>query len=77
MANDLPELLKKKMDEYAYFVYRLMRDFPKEKIYGVTSQLRRSVLLAALNYIEGFAKQKKAVKNNFWETACGSPKESK
>lgn len=46
--------LKNKMDEYAYLVYRLTQNFPREELYGVISQLRRAVLSVILNYIEGF-----------------------
>ena len=69
--------LKDKMDKYAHLVYEITKDFPKEEIYGLTSQLRRSALSVVLNYIEGFARQKKAVKRNFWEISYGSLKESK
>ena len=77
MRNDFPEQLKKKMDEYAHLAYKLSRNFPKEEMYGLTSQLRRAALSVTLNYIEGFARQKKAVKQNFWEISYGSLKESK
>jgi len=53
------------MDEYAHFVYKLTKSFPREEVYGVVSQLRRAALSVILNYIEGFARQRKAVKNNF------------
>ena len=65
------------MDEYVHLVYRISRDFPREELYGVTSQLRRATLSVILNYIEGFAREKKAVKRNFWEISYGSLKESK
>lgn len=77
MKNDFPEQLKKKMDEYVHLVYKTSKNFPKEEIYGSTSQLRRSSLSVILNYIEGFARNKKAVKLNFWEISYGSLKESK
>jgi len=72
-----PEQLKKKMDEYAHLVYKVTKDFPKEERYGIVSQLRRAALSVILNYIEGFARHKKAVKKNFWEISYGSLKESK
>lgn len=75
--NDFSEQLKNKMDEYVHLVYKMTKDFPKEELYGVTSQLRRAALSVILNYIEGFARAKKAVKQNFWETSYGSLKESK
>ena len=77
MENNFTEQLKKKMDEYAHLVYRITKNFPREELYGVTSQLRRSALSVILNYVEGFARQKKAVKRNFWEISYGSLKESK
>ena len=77
MKNDFSEQLKIKMDKYVHLIYKLSRNFPKEELYGVTSQLRRSSLSIILNYIEGFARHRKAVKLNFWEISYGSLKESK
>ena len=70
--NKFQESLKRKMDDYAHFIYKLTGKFPKHEIYGCTSQLRRASLSVILNYIEGFARMKKAVKINFWEIAYGS-----
>jgi len=75
--NTFHEQLKTKMDEYVHLVYKITRNFPKEELYGITSQLKRATLSIILNYIEGFARKKKAVKKNFWEIAYGSLKESK
>jgi len=77
MGREFTESLKEKMDEYAHLVYGITKDFPKNELYGTVSQLRRSALSVILNYIEGFARQRKAVKNNFWEISYGSLKESK
>ncbi len=71
------EKLKKEMDEYVHFVYALTRNFPKEELYGVTSQLRRSALSVILNYIEGYARGREKVHKNFLEISYGSLKESK
>lgn len=71
------EKLKRIMDEYVHLVYRITRAFPKEEIYGVTSQLRRSALSVVLNYIEGYARAKDKVHKNFLEISYGSLKESK
>ena len=70
------DILRTKMDKYAHGVYGLTRKFPKDELYGATSQLRRAALLVVLNYIEGFARNKRAVKKNFWEISYGSLKES-
>ena len=61
------EKLKNKMDEYVHVVYKLTRKFPKEEIYGVTSQLRRAALSVILNYIEGYARGKNKAHKNFLE----------
>ena len=71
------EKLKRQMDEYVHLVYKLTRKFPKEEIYGVTSQLRRASLSVILNYIEGYARGKNKVHKNFLEISYGSLKESK
>jgi len=69
--------LKKKMNEYVHLVYSLTRKFPKDELYGVTSQLRRSSMSVILNYIEGYARVKDKVHKNFLEISYGSLKESK
>lgn len=77
MENDFSKKLKVQMDEYAHLVYGITKEFPKGEMYGTTSQLRRAALSVILNYIEGFARRRKAVKKNFWEISYGSLKESK
>ncbi|HVY67390.1 MAG TPA: four helix bundle protein [Patescibacteria group bacterium] len=69
--------LKDKMDTYVHYVYGLTKEFPKNELYGCTSQLRRATLSVILNFIEGFARKKEAVKRNFWEISYGSLQESK
>ena len=71
--------IKQVMDEYVHFVYRITRNFPKEELYGATSQLRRATLSIILNYIEGHARnrEKEKVYKNFLEISYGSLKESK
>ena len=69
--------LKFKMDAYVRFVYKVTKKFPKEELYGVTSQLRRSALSVVLNYIEGYARGKNKGHKNFLEISYGSLKESK
>lgn len=69
--------LKHKMDEFVHRAYGLTKNFPKEELYGVVSQLRRASLSIILNYIEGFARKKKLVQLNFFEISYGSLKETK
>ncbi len=76
-SKDFREKLKKKMDEYVHFIYRLSRKFPKDELYGTTSQIRRAALSIILNFVEGFARLRKTVQQNFLEISYGSLKESK
>lgn len=70
------ERLRQKSDEYAFQVYLLTRDFPRDELYGITSQLRRAALSVVLNYIEGYARCPPKVQKNFFDIAYGSLKES-
>lgn len=75
--NNFHDDLKKLMNEFVFKVYKATKSFPKEEIYGLTSQLRRAALSVILNYIEGYARQRTAVLRNFLEISYGSLKESK
>lgn len=77
MEEKYQERLKRLMDEYAHSTYRLTRKFPKEELFGITSQLRRAVLSIVLNYIEGYARRKNKVNINFLEISYGSLQEVK
>lgn len=76
-GNEFHQKLKKLMDEFVFETYAVTKHFPKEEVYGLTSQLRRAVLSIILNYIEGYARQRKAVLKNFLEISYGSLKETK
>lgn len=71
------QILKKLMDEFVHLVFDVTKDFPKDELFGVTSQFRRSALSIILNYIEGFARKRKNVMKNFFEISYGSLKEAK
>ncbi|MDO8584670.1 MAG: four helix bundle protein [bacterium] len=75
--NDFQEKLKGKMDDYTHLVYAITKNFPREELFGVTSQFRRATLSVVLNYIEGYARRKPLVRLNFLEIAFGSFKESR
>jgi len=65
------------MDEYAHAAYKITKSFPKDELFGITSQLRRAALSVILNYIEGYARRKNKVNTNFLEISYGSLQESK
>jgi len=46
-----------KADEFALAVYRITRHFPKDEMYGLTSQLRRAALSVPTNIVEGYARK--------------------
>ena len=70
------DILKRKINQYIHLGYKISREFPKEELYGVTSQLRRAIISIMLNYVEGYARQRGKVYLSFLETAYGSFKES-
>jgi len=57
-------------------VYRETRQFPREELYGLTSQVRRSMASVAANIVEGFRRPTKADKTRFYQISLGSLDES-
>ena len=56
-------------------IYKLTAAFPKEELYGLTSQMRRSAVSIAANIAEGFRKRGSRDKVRFLNTAEGSAEE--
>lgn len=56
-------------------VYKQTKMFPKEEIYGISSQLRRSAVSVPANIAEGFAKRGVSDKLRFYNIAQGSLEE--
>lgn len=61
-----------KADELAYQIYMETKKFPKEEIYGVTSQLRRAASSIPTNLVEGTGRQGKKELKQFVNIALGS-----
>jgi len=70
-------ILFKKADELAHLIYKITKNFSKEEVYGLTSQMRRAVLSVPLNIVEGFARQRDKSYKQFLLIAYGSLKETK
>ncbi|HBU07057.1 MAG TPA: four helix bundle protein [Candidatus Magasanikbacteria bacterium] len=66
-----------KADLLAKEVYKKCRLFPKQEMYGLTSQLRRAVLSIILNIVEGFARQGEKEFRRFLVIAFGSLEETR
>lgn len=76
-VGPISDLLFAKADDLAQFVYELTYSFPKEELFGITSQLRRAVLSLPLNITEGYARRSDQDYRRFLDIAYGSLKEVK
>jgi len=65
----------KKSHELALKVYELTKSFPKEEIYGITSQLRRASLSVPTNIVEGVSRNTEKEFAYFVNIASGSSAE--
>jgi four helix bundle protein len=59
-------------DDLAVLVYSITKSFPKEELYGITSQLRRSVVSVPTNIAEGASREHKKEYLHFLFIARGS-----
>jgi four helix bundle protein len=55
--------------------YRTCRTFPRDELFGLTSQLKRAAVSVPANIAEGFVKRGKADKLRFYNIAQGSLEE--
>lgn len=55
--------------------YKLSKSFPRDEIYGLTSQFRRAAVSIAANIVEGFKKKGQRDKARFLNIAQGSLEE--
>lgn len=64
-----------KAHEFVLKVYKYTSHFPKEEIYGLTSQFRRASVSIAANIAEGFKKRGRADKARYMNISHGSLEE--
>lgn len=62
----------RKADDFAYLIYAETKKFPKDELYGIISQIRRSVLSIPTNIAEGMGRQNKNEIKQFLNIALGS-----
>lgn len=64
-----------KAHEFVLSVYKYTARFPKEEVYALTSQFKRSAISVAANIAEGFKKRGKKDKVKFLNISQGSLEE--
>jgi len=66
----------KKAHEFVLEIYKITKKFPKEELYGITSQLRRAASSIGANIAEGFSRYHYNDKIKFYHNARGSLSET-
>ena len=62
-------------DQVALAIYKETRAFPRQEVFGLTSQLRRAAVSIASNIVEGAARFSEAEYLHFLDAAYGSARE--
>ncbi|MCL5027691.1 MAG: four helix bundle protein [Bacteroidetes bacterium] len=66
-----------KAHQFTLEVYKITKIFPKEELFGLTSQFRRAAVSVPANIAEGYRKRGKNDKVKFLNTSEGSLEECK
>lgn len=62
----------RKSFELSLLIYKITKDFPKEEIYGLVSQMRRCAISIPSNIAEGYSRQRKLEYIQFLQIAFAS-----
>ena len=72
MNNYKDLLVWQKSIDYTIYVYSILKSFPKEEIYSLTSQIKRSLISIPSNIAEGAGRNSKKEFNQFLSIALAS-----
>jgi len=75
MQNFRDLIVWQKAHKNVLLIYAQTKSFPKEELYGITSQLRRAATSIPTNIAEGSGKSTKKDFANYLQTALGSSQE--
>ncbi|HAF27758.1 MAG TPA: four helix bundle protein [Bacteroidales bacterium] len=76
MSSSFKDLLVwQKAHEFVLDVYRFTKDFPKDELFGLTSQFRRAAVSIPANIAEGYTRKGEKDKLRFYNIAQGSVEE--
>ncbi|MBW1716806.1 MAG: four helix bundle protein [Deltaproteobacteria bacterium] len=64
-------------DDLALRLYLVTKGFPKDELYGITSQLRRAALSVPSNIVEGYSRKGDKELSRFINISLGSLAETK
>jgi len=64
-------------DQLAFDVYKATKDFPRDELYGITSQLRRAALSIPTNIVEGYSRKADKELSHFLSISFASLSEVK
>ncbi len=61
-----------KAHQFALAIHKVSKEFPRDELYGLTSQIRRASLSVSSNIAEGFSRRTSKDKTQFYYIALGS-----
>ncbi len=68
-------IVYQKAKQLTLLVYKATKDFPRDELYGITSQARRAALSIAANTVEGYVKSSRKEYVRFLDISIGSAAE--